>query len=287
MRSNQDIARIGPIRHKRFQCGSLQVSGQEQSPAGGLHRQHDTRLVVGNPSRRLSARITVSARVQHPHTTRGVERKCVVGRHRANRNPGLAGHEQHLPDGGRVAAQKGMRHHDLSDRKSIDQCWHGIEVVGIGVGDDERVDVADPLVPQHTRHGPLGRSRRAKAAGVIDQAMATGAANQHTAAMPQRCSNHPQAHWPRRCQAIEQHARDSDDRPTTRHNAPCERSPQSIPRDPQHGQPMAGVPARHPPPRRSGHPGIGRGQLGRHFGDGRQAGQCAVAHPAACAGDGV
>jgi hypothetical protein len=285
VRGHKHITGIRAGGHKRFQSGPFKITRQEKPPADRLHRHHDARLVVGNAAHRLAITILPAARMQHPHAARVVKRKRVISRHRANGNSGLPGQQEKLADSGRVAMEEGLRYHDLTDRESFDQIGHGIEMVGIGVGDHERVDVADPLVPEHALHRSPCCPGCAEATGIVDKAASPGAADHHAAAVPQRRRDSPQAGGPRRHHALQPAPHDPDDHPAAGHEPPGERLPQTIPCDPEQGCHQAGIPTHHPPSRRPGHPGIGRRKVGRHFDDGRQAGQCVIAHPAAAAGN--
>jgi hypothetical protein len=229
VRSHEHIARIGTGSHECFQGGSLQVSSQQEPPARGLHRHHDARLVVGRPPLHPLGRIVTVPRVQHAHAAGRVEGKRVVSRHRADRNPRLTGQEQHLADGSRVTTQEGIRHDNFADRESLDQIRHGVEVISIGVGNDERIDVAQPLIPQHTFHRSPGGPWRAEASGVIHETAAPRTANHHATAVPHRRSNHPEAHRPRHRGGLEQTTDDPDDHPPTGQQPPGERLPQAIP----------------------------------------------------------
>jgi hypothetical protein len=69
-------------------------------------------------------------------------------------------------------------------------------MVGVGVGDHQRVDMADPLVPEHALHRPPRRRGCAEATGIVDEAASPGAADHHATAMPHRRRDSPQAGGP-------------------------------------------------------------------------------------------
>ncbi len=115
VRGHEHITGIRAGGHKRFQSGALEIARQEKPPADRLHRHHDARLVVGNTAHRLAITLLPVARMQYAYATGGIQWKRVIGRHRANGNSGLPGQQEKLTDGGRVAMEEGLRHHDLSD----------------------------------------------------------------------------------------------------------------------------------------------------------------------------
>ncbi len=184
MRSHEHIARIRTGSHECFQSGSLQVSSQQEPPARRLQRHHDACLVVGNSPLRASGCSVTVPWVQHAHAAGRIERKRVASRHSADRNPRLPGEEQQFANGGRVAMQERIRHDNFTDRESLDQVGHGVKVIGIGVGNNDRIDVTQPLIPQHAFHRSPGGPRRAEAAGVIHETAAPWAANHHATAVP-------------------------------------------------------------------------------------------------------
>jgi hypothetical protein len=287
VRSDEHIAGVGARGHKPRQSLSFEVAGQQHSPAGGLNRHHEAHLIVGHWPRRSPAEIVAVPGMQHPHPTGGVERKGIAGCNHANWNPGLAGQQEQFADGGRVAAQEGFRHHDLTDRKPLDQVGDSVEMIGIGMGNHERVDMANPLVPEHSFHRPPRRPRRTEAAGVIHQAPARRAANHHATAMPHRRGDHPQPGRPRRCGPYDQAAGEPHHDPPAGNKPPYERLLQAIPRNPQQGGHETGVPADQPPSRWTCHPGVGQRQLGGHLDDGREAGERGIAQRSTCQGNRV
>ncbi len=159
-------------------------------------------------------------------------------------------------------------------------------MIGIGMGDYERVNVPNSLVPEHSFHCSPRRPWRTEAAGVIHQTPACRAPDHHPTSMPHRRGDHTQPHRPRR-RPFNQAANKPHHDPPASHEPPRQRLPQAIPRDPQQGRHETGIPADQPPVRRTGNPGVGQGQVRGHLDHSREAGERGITQRPTCQGDRV
>jgi hypothetical protein len=202
-----------------------------------------------------------------------IEREGVARPHYPDRYAGRRGLPKQFTDAPRPALHECRRHHDLTHGEPLQEAGHGIEVVGVGMGDDERVDPAHALVPEHAGHRAAGGRRATKPAGIVEERAAGGCADDDPAAMADGRHDDPQARGRRGQEPERGGADEADATPEGGHDQPRTRLPQADGGQEQTGGKQPGIPAPDPParrcrqpdmapghPRAPGHAGLDRGE---------------------------
>jgi hypothetical protein len=275
MRGHEHVAGVWIRGDEPGQRIPLDVAGEEQPAARRVHREHEARLVVLHRSRRFIRRM------EHADAAERVERERLPGLGGPHRHARRRRQPQEFPDRPRVAPEERRGHDDLPHGKPIEQFGHGVEVIGVGMGDDERVDPRQALVPEHGRHGPPGRRRRSQPAGVVDEASPRRTPHHDPTAMPHRRHHHPHLGRLRSEQPRGAGADPAHDDPCRGHRGPCAQADEPLPRQADERKPEQHIPSRQPPARRPGHPAVAPRQPGGPRHDGPDAAERAVAGPAA------
>ena len=154
--------------------------------------------------------------------------------------------------------------------------------------DDERVDPAHPLVPEHAGHGPPRRGWRPQPAGIVDEAPPRRAPDHNPTAVAHRRHHDPHSSVLRAAhsgvlktaQPRRGHTSPAHDHPCRRHHPPGADAGEPLPRHDEHHHGQQQIPSRHPPGRRPGHPPIPAGQARGPTHHRADALQRAVAGPA-------
>jgi hypothetical protein len=171
MRGHEHVAVLRPRCHEVGQGRALDVAGEQKPAASRLDSQHEARFVVVSPW----VAITLAPRsMQHPHAAQWVECKRVTRPNDLNRHHTRRGAASHLGHTRRRAREKRLGDDDPAHAKPRQQIGHGVEVIGVGVRDDERIDPRHSLRPQERFHAPPRGSRRPEPSCVVDEAAATG-----------------------------------------------------------------------------------------------------------------
>jgi len=244
MRRHEHVAGLGIRGHEPGQPVPLDVAGEQQPAARRLDGKHDARLVIVG---------TAFVLVEHPDPTERIGGDLVAHRERAYRNPAFVDLPQQFPDGQRVAPQEGPGDSNLAERKPLQQVRHGIEVVGVGMGEDECVDPGDRAAPEDGGHPTAGGSWRPEPAGVVDEHPAAGAADDDPAAMPHGRHDDLERLRTGACH------RDTDPTqaaPGRRRQDPGRRPAEGLAGQAEEHQARSGIPADRPPERWSWNPGI-------------------------------
>jgi len=251
VRRDEHVARPRVRRDEPAQRLPLEVTREEQPASGRLDCQHEARLVVVLPAAGLRV-----LRMQHADAAERIDGERVAPPHephRDTRGPRLI---EQVGDGGRAALEKRPGDDDLPHRESLQEFGHGVEVVGVGMGDHERVDAADPLVPEHSSHAATRGGRRAETAGVVEEAAARRAPHQDAAAMPHRRDHDPQRRGIRGDEPAGPAGRQADAAPGHGQRSPGAHAHKPLPGHDQQHRHHRHVPAGHPPSRRSGDPAV-------------------------------
>jgi hypothetical protein len=171
MRRHEHVAVLRPRCHEVGQGWALDVAGEQEPAAGRLDSQHEARFVVVSP---WVAIVLASCSMQHPHAAQRVDRKRLTRPNDLNRHHARRGAASHLSHTRRRARKKGLGDDDSTHAKPCQQIGHGVEVIGVGVRDDERVDPRHSLRPQERFHAPPRGSGRPEPPRVVDEAATTG-----------------------------------------------------------------------------------------------------------------
>ena len=298
MRRDEHITGLRPCRHEPREGVPLEIAGEEQATAGRFDRKHDAPLVVGHggvepsmpgagclPVVWVGVRI-VAIRMQNADAAVRIDGEFVSGPDRAQRDALVDDPLQEIGDRRRPALQKVGRDHDLAHGEPLEELRHGVEVVCVGMGDDERVDPPYALAPQHPRQRPAGGGRRPQPAGVIEQASARRAADHDARAMSDRSHHHPERPRPGVHEPTEPAHHKADDDPGHPHAPPGAGPGQTSLWQHEAHRREQHVPADDPPPRRRRQPRMAAGHGRRPGHEPADAGERDVAGGAARAGDG-
>ena len=244
MRRHEHVADLGFRRHEPGQSIPLDVAGEEQPAARGLDREHDARLVVVG---------TAFVLMQHPDSTERIGGDFVTCRELADRYPAFVDQTKQFTDGESVAPQESPGDRNLPDPKPLQQIGHGIEMIGVGMGENERVDPADRPAPENGGHPPAGGSRSAETARVVDDHPSPGTADDDPAAMPHGRHDHLDG---LRSGARHCHANPAQPRPCQRRQNPCGRPKKGLAGQTDEHRTRSEIPADRPPERWPDHPRI-------------------------------
>ena len=259
MGGDQELTRPGiggdePVERPPFEIA------REQDPAPRrLDRHNEARLVVGGGRPGASRK-----RMEDTHPTERIEGDLVSGRDRRHRNPRGGDPRENLGDRRCGAGQEGLGNNDAADVEAFEKVRHAVEMIGVGMGDDEGVDPADPLAPEERRKPAPRRHAGAESPGVVDQTASGGPAHDQAAAMSHRRSDHVEARrW-----ADRDHADGEADRgPHSRRTDPNRRARQPGSGEEEEHRHEPGIPPHRPPYRRTRHPmegpGNPRGEIDR------------------------
>jgi len=145
------IAGVGISPHKPLQRLSFQIARQQQAPAGRLHRQHQARLIIVARFRlccgSLIFRIGFWIGVEHAHPAEIVEGQGIPGSHGLHRHSRGLRFPQKIGHGERVALQKGPGDDHFPHAEPFEEFGNRVKVVGVGMGDHQRIDASHPLAP--------------------------------------------------------------------------------------------------------------------------------------------
>lgn len=145
MRRHQHIAALWSRRQEFGQRRAFDVTG-EQEPAASRFDGHDeARFVVIGP---WIDGMRAPCCMQHPHAAERVDRKRLASAHDVDWHPPGCGAAAHLGHSRRRAGKKRFGDDDSPYAKPCEQIGDGVEVIGIGMRDDERVDPRHSLRPQ-------------------------------------------------------------------------------------------------------------------------------------------
>lgn len=125
---------------------TLKIPRQQQAATSCLNRQDQTLFIVIGGRRRWAWR-----RPQHSGDTLLVKYNPSSRSECLHRNPTLPQLREESAGSGRTTGQKGGRHHDLSHPEPLQQGWHPVEVVSVGMRKHQAVNHTDALRPQDRR----------------------------------------------------------------------------------------------------------------------------------------
>ena len=254
MGGDEEVAGAGIASHEPVECGPFEVTGEEGPPACRFNRHDEARLVVGGGGHRPIRR----AWVEHADATERIEGNLVSGRDGPEGDSRGSDPRQDLGDGGGRARQKGLGDNDAADLEAFEDIGNSVEMIGVGMGDDERVDATDPLAPEQRRKPAPRRHTGAKPPGVVHQAASGGTADDQTASMPHRCGDHLEARSRFDRERADEKA---DGSPHPGRARPCRGANQPRGGDSEQDRHDSDIPPRRPPGRRSGHPMKGSREL--------------------------
>ncbi len=252
VRRHEHVAGARPGAYERRKCVAFEISGEQHAPARGFDRQDEARFVVSRPRRRRPG-----SWLERSHTAERIERERIAGREGADRDPACAEPREQVGHGRRVGVEEeSLRHHDDPHSEATEQFGHRVEVVGVGMGEDEHVDPAHALAPQHTSERPPRSTGRAQTTGIVEQAPSRRRPHDDAAPVADVGDHDPQA--PRITIG-----KPPDGCPDNAHHAPSdhERGPratasQHVWAEQHDGCRERHVPARHPPRGRPRQPGM-------------------------------
>jgi len=161
MRRHEHVATVRVGCYEPGQRLPFEVASEEHPSARRFDGEHETRFVVacgmGCRCHFVPLQIaTPDLWVQDANPAEWIEREriaCLCGPHSDSCHSRLPQQLCYRP---RLTHKKGGRHDDLSNSKSLEQFRHGIEVICVGMRDDERIDPRDTLMPENGRHGTPG-----------------------------------------------------------------------------------------------------------------------------------
>jgi len=214
-----------------------------------------------------------------------IEREGVARPHHPDRDAGRRGLLEQLTNAPRPALHECRRHHDLTDGESLQQAGDSIEVVGVGVGDDEGVDPADPFVPKHAGHRAAGSRRAAEPTGVVEERAAGRRADDDPTAMPDGRHDHPQARDRRGADSHRGGPDEADAAPDGCRDHPGAQLPQPDGGQEKTGGQQPGMPSPDPPARRCRQPDMAPGHPRAPGHAGLDHGERRIASHAAAAGE--
>jgi hypothetical protein len=173
----QDGAIRGRLVYKDLQSRRLQIAGQENALSSVFHPQHDAVGVVVGRQR-------TAGRVQNSQGTRWAAVEPVARADFTNRDG--------LPDQGimECANRRGRpfehdgRHIDCADREPVEQRRQGVEMVDVGMGKDDGVEMRDPPRPEKSADDVGRMVRGAHLPGVVEQGLAVRQFDQGRRAVP-------------------------------------------------------------------------------------------------------
>jgi hypothetical protein len=86
--------------------------------------------------------------MEHTGSAEGIDRKGITCSSRSNGHMTFPCRCEQLGNRNRPVREQRLRDEQFADVKAGQECGHGIEVVGVGMRNDERVDPSDTLAPE-------------------------------------------------------------------------------------------------------------------------------------------